>query len=282
MVQGDKDLPAGWESAIDQATGVPYYYNRKTRVTQWERPEAPKAMKLSVKNEGGSATAEDKKVGGLIYLWVGEEKNYGGDNFDGTHFFTDKNSYALGADRKAPVEGFKGLMYNELHTISPEEFLNDSVDKSPVPRDGNVPAVPGDHGQRAVAILLSYCTLLKHVAETKDPEKLYVLVESDQSLQADWDQRLAGAAATAPEEGDAFIMKWASPGAAVGDKGWAEATGTPPIGIWAVTGASARRILNAIKEHQIDCWDLDCMLGELHRKGAIKVLQSPGEYSMTY
>jgi hypothetical protein len=34
----DVPLPAGWSSAVDPSSGIVYYYNSQTGVTQWERP----------------------------------------------------------------------------------------------------------------------------------------------------------------------------------------------------------------------------------------------------
>jgi len=37
----DWELPVGWESSKDAASGLTYYFNRKTGVRQWEEPAAP-------------------------------------------------------------------------------------------------------------------------------------------------------------------------------------------------------------------------------------------------
>ena len=35
-----EDLPPGWQTALDPATAVRYYFNPSTRTTQWEHPGA--------------------------------------------------------------------------------------------------------------------------------------------------------------------------------------------------------------------------------------------------
>ena len=40
-MEGGDDLPAGWISKVSSKTGRPYYYNTKTRKSQWEVPTEP-------------------------------------------------------------------------------------------------------------------------------------------------------------------------------------------------------------------------------------------------
>ena len=40
-MEGDDDVPAGWISKVSSKTGRPYYYNTKTRKSQWEKPTEP-------------------------------------------------------------------------------------------------------------------------------------------------------------------------------------------------------------------------------------------------
>ena len=51
----DADLPAGWKSAVDMATGVTYYYNVRLNTQQWERPGGAGAAMAT----GAAASAGD-------------------------------------------------------------------------------------------------------------------------------------------------------------------------------------------------------------------------------
>ena len=53
-----QDLPAGWTSAVDQASGVMYYCFARTGECQWERPNTSQGGQATVQQHGSPSNEE--------------------------------------------------------------------------------------------------------------------------------------------------------------------------------------------------------------------------------
>merc|ERR1712166_1189521 len=60
--KGDEDLPAGWSSFIDEASGYPCYVNDATGDTTWDKPESTRDVEMTMANPMGAMNKN--KVGG--------------------------------------------------------------------------------------------------------------------------------------------------------------------------------------------------------------------------
>ncbi|KAL7431539.1 hypothetical protein ACHAXM_002719 [Skeletonema potamos] len=60
----EENLPAGWSSSIDEATGNTFYYNEETGASSWERPPIKEADDASPEDEAPveDATTDDSNV----------------------------------------------------------------------------------------------------------------------------------------------------------------------------------------------------------------------------
>ena len=58
------DSPLDWTKQLDPATGVPYYYNHRTHVSQWEKPNAYVDSFVATSASGYSARATFAKANG--------------------------------------------------------------------------------------------------------------------------------------------------------------------------------------------------------------------------
>merc|ERR1719272_1488894 len=102
------------------------------------------------------------------------------------------------------------------------------------------------------------------------------------NLDGDWETKMQKSQETLAPEADIIIMKRSGCGESVGDAdGWCKSTGTPPIGAWAVTPASAVRVLRALKRPKMDCHDFDCVMGEMGRIDGLNVYQAPGNKALS-
>ena len=56
------DLPPGWVTDIDKASGMTYYFNERTGDSQWEPPERATAKQDPMKDESPVSGAKDQVI----------------------------------------------------------------------------------------------------------------------------------------------------------------------------------------------------------------------------
>merc|ERR1712110_642632 len=126
----------------------------------------------------------------------------------------------------------KGLNYNEIANVDIPKYVGEAWNWDVVPKTTDVPAIPGDHVQKAVSIFFSYCKWLDYVA-TQEEKGMYMIIETDQSIRGDWEDQLKQLAKDYDDNADVILLSHE------GDHPGGE--GTPSIASWGVPGASAAK-----------------------------------------
>ena len=62
------NLPVGWTSVVDQASGHPYYYHEATGQTQWDFPQQDMYTQQQVQLPAGWTTGVDQETGDVYYI----------------------------------------------------------------------------------------------------------------------------------------------------------------------------------------------------------------------